>query len=209
MPDGEHISVVRVEADGAQRLWTLTGTALNLQASVILPNSKRVGYYAWLDAATAALFVLGDGDGPSTLQLMDIRRGKTSVVATDIGRSLQHMPSGGLSFVQRDVPSGSAQPSSMITRLARDRGTGETSITPLIRPAGPGADPFVGWMPDGTALMAVDSTVYRWRSGETSWRVVADLGAFGVRDISRLAVSPDGRRLALVARAKRGTSIAQ
>jgi hypothetical protein len=139
---------------------------------------------------------------------VDIRTGKALVVATDIGRSLQRIPSGGVSFVQRDSPNGSTPPSSMLARVARDRDTGEASITPLIRPAAGGNDPFVGWMPDGTALMAVDSTVYQWRSGETSWRVVADLGAFGLHDISRLALSPDGRRLALVARAKRGTSIA-
>jgi hypothetical protein len=48
----------------------------------------------------------------------------------------------------------------------------------------------------------VDSTLYRWRSGEPNWTVVANLGALGLRNVTRLAVSPKGDRLALVAEAK-------
>jgi hypothetical protein len=51
-------------------------------------------------------------------------------------------------------------------------------------------------------LMAVNSTVDRWRIGEPDWTVVADLEGFGLREVSRLAVSPKGDRLAIVARAK-------
>src|SRR5260370_13102819 len=45
MPDGDFISVVRVEADGTQRLWKfpLAGG----QPSLILENIKPVGYHLW------------------------------------------------------------------------------------------------------------------------------------------------------------------
>jgi hypothetical protein len=79
---------------------------------------------------------------------------------------------------------------------------GGISTAPLIRPAGGAADPYLAWIPDGTLLMAVNSTVYRWRIGEPDWTVVADLERFGLREMSRLAVSPKGDRLAIVARAK-------
>ena len=72
----------------------------------------------------------------------------------------------------------------------------------MIRPAAGATDPYLAWTPDGTALMAVSSTVYRWRIGEPDWAVVANLEAFGLRDVSRLAVSPKGDRLAIVARPK-------
>src|SRR5258706_14141105 len=54
-PDGGHISVIRVEADGTQRLWrfTLEGGAPEL----VLPCIKPVGYHAWADSHTLALFV--------------------------------------------------------------------------------------------------------------------------------------------------------
>ena len=60
----------------------------------------------------------------------------------------------------------------------------------------------LAWTPDGTLLMAVNSTVYRCRLGELDWTVVANLEALGLRELSRLAVSPKGDRLAIVAHAK-------
>src|SRR5258705_12870036 len=70
-PDGAHISVIRVEADGAQRLWrfTMDGT----QPELVLADVKPVGYHAWGDDHTLALFVLGR---PATLQIADTRTGK-------------------------------------------------------------------------------------------------------------------------------------
>ena len=72
----------------------------------------------------------------------------------------------------------------------------------LIRPVANVLDPYLAWTPDGTLLMAVDATLYRWRSGEPNWTVVANLGALGLRNVTRLAVSPKGDRLAIVAEAK-------
>jgi Tol biopolymer transport system component len=61
---------------------------------------------------------------------------------------------------------------------------------------------FHTWTPDGTLLTAAGSRLLRW-SGElnerSTWIPVADLGGFGVRNISRLAFSPDGRWIAFVA----------
>ena len=68
---GRAISVIRVERDSTQRLWRipLDGSA----SSVILDRVKPVGYHAWADDRTLALFVLGS---PNTLQLADTRTGK-------------------------------------------------------------------------------------------------------------------------------------
>ena len=68
--DGGGLSVVRVEADGTQRLWRLPeGGAPEL----LLPDVKPVGYHAWADAETLVLFVLGRpadaaGGGPAHRQ---------------------------------------------------------------------------------------------------------------------------------------------
>ncbi|MFQ5767561.1 MAG: M20/M25/M40 family metallo-hydrolase, partial [Acidobacteriota bacterium] len=56
------------------------------------------------------------------------------------------------------------------------------------------------WAPDGSVWMGDDSRLYRWRPGEPDWRQVADLDADGIFGITRLAFSPDGRKLALVSR---------
>jgi hypothetical protein len=57
----------------------------------------------------------------------------------------------------------------------------------------------VAWTPDGILLIGQGSKLFaRDRSAGSEWREIADL-APTVRQITRLAVSPKGDRIALVA----------
>lgn len=190
MPDGRHLSVIRVEADKTQRLWKfpLAGG----EPSLVFTDVKPVGYHAWLDRNTVAVFVLGE---PATLQVGDIRTGKAEIVAKDIGRSLVPVPGGGVSFVQR-AGQGSAR-TMTISLLTVKKGLSSTSA---LTPVAPGAaEEFAAWLPDRTLLMSGGGKLYSWRQGEAAWREVADLAAVGLHGVSRMAVSPKGDRLALVA----------
>ena len=200
MPDGRNISVVRVEADGTQRLWQINASANRTESAVLLPDVKRLGYYAWIDLATVALFILGENGRPSTLQLADTRTGGLQSIAADIGRSIQRMPSGGISFVQHSHES-SIPPLTLHYLFKKPGATAFDDGQLVALPAG-ATDPYVAWMPDGAALVALNSTLYRWRPGEPEWMAVANLAAFGLRDVTRLAVSPQGDRIAIVASAK-------
>ena len=62
-----------------------------------------------------------------------------------------------------------------------------------------GADFFV-WTRDGIVLAASGTKLLQWdpRRG-SEWEEVADLAAAGLTTITRLAVSPKGDRLAIVA----------
>ena len=189
-PDGRHISVIRVEADKTQRLWQfpLAGG----EPSLVLTDIKPVGYHAWLDANTVAMFVLGE---PATLQVGDVRTGKAEVVAKDIGRSLQQVPGGGITYVQRATEEG--RRTMTIVHLTIENGKPQTKpLTSVV----PGAtEEFVVWTPDGTLLMAAGAELHAWRRDDQNWRSVADLAALGLKNVTRLAVSPKGDRLALVA----------
>ena len=194
MPDGRRISAVRVEADGSQRLWSFGPDGKN--PGVLLPDVKPVGYHAWMDQYTVALFVLGQ---PPTLQVADIRTGKAEVIASGIGRSLQHMPSGSVSFI-RIAPATGGSAVTLEEVLRERQPDGRLRGTAALVPVVPGAsDPFVAWLPDGTAILAHGGTLYTWRKGEPAWRAAADVSSLGLSDVSRLAVSPKGDRLALVA----------
>ncbi|MEO8075293.1 MAG: hypothetical protein ABI818_03125 [Acidobacteriota bacterium] len=70
----------------------------------------------------------------------------------------------------------------------------------LIRPVECATGPELVWTPDDALLMACAGTLYRWRAPEPGWTAVADLEALGLRDVTRLAISPAGDRLALVGR---------
>ena len=189
-PDGTHLSVIRVEADGTQRLWKfqLNGK----KPTLVLENVKPVGYHAWLDADKLALFVLGQ---PATLQLADARTGLSAVVTSGIGRSIQKIPGGGISFVQQEGQG--TERKLVVTELTLES---EKPVTrPLVAAVAGAREADVAWTPDGTLLMAHGGSLYAWKKGETEWRVVADLGALGLKNVSRLAVSPKGDRIAMVA----------
>ena len=200
MPDGKNLSVVRVESDGTQRLWRIAAEKTNDESSIILRDIKPVGYYAWIDERTLALYVLGQGDKPSTLQVAEPQTGKSQVVAIDIGRSIQRMPSGHVSFVARQPSAASNAP--VLHRLFNTADSAGFGTEPLTSVPSGVSEPYVVWLPDGSALLAADTTLYRWRRGETSWTAVANLAAFGLHGVTRLAISPKGDRLAIVAPAK-------
>jgi len=203
MPDGKGISVVRVESDGTQRLWRIAAGDDRKESSIILRDIKPVGYYAWIDERTLALYVLGQADKPSTLQVADTASGNSQVVATDIGRSIQRMPSGQVSFITRQPSTAPNTPAGLslhgLFHTSDPVGFRAEPLTSI--PSGI-SEPYVVWLPDGSALVAADTTLYRWRRGEASWTPVANLGAFGLHGVTRLAISPKGDRLAIVASAK-------
>jgi Tol biopolymer transport system component len=179
-------SVVRTEADRTQRLWRFDADGGNPQ--VVLPDVKPVGYHAWVDADTVALFVLGQ---PATLQIATIGTGTAEIVAEGIGRSLHRIPgTRAVSFVQRD---GSGD--SWIKQID----LGSKKIQPLVKAVEGSTDRDMTWMPDGkTILMSAGSKVFSWTRDAAGWTEVFDAAAHGLGAPSRLAVSPKGDALAIV-----------
>lgn len=189
-PDGRHLSVIRVEPDGTQRLWRFTLDGKN--AEVVLANVKPVGYHAWLDEKTLALFVLGQ---PATLQIADTGTGRAEVAATNIGQSLQRMPKAGVSFVQQ----GGTNENRTLTITQLTVSGGKVVTKPLTAAVAGATQAHLAWTPDGTLLMAAGATLYAWRADRPDWKTVADLTALGLATVTRLAVSPSGDRIAMVA----------
>jgi dipeptidyl aminopeptidase/acylaminoacyl peptidase len=194
MPDGAHISVIRVEADKTQRLWKFNMDGSN--PSLVLTDIKPVGYHAWIDAYTLALFVLGQDRQPASLQVADVRTGKAETVAQGIGRSVLRTPSGDISFVRQVRSAPDVPPTYTIEQVAK---SGGAAPAVLIAPVPGSGDPNLAWAPDGTLLMAHDGALYSWRKGDSTWTRAADLAALGLNGVTRLAVSPRGDRIAIVA----------
>lgn len=182
MPDGSGISVIRVERDSAQRLWRipLDGSA----SSVILANIKPVGYHAWGNATSLALFVLGS---PNSLQIADVDSGTATVAALRIGRSLSKVPgANAVSYVDKSIDQ-----EWWITRYDF-----ATAVMTRVAQTLPGVEDYA-WAPDGTLLCGKDGLIFQWL--RSSWVQIADLTEAGVRNITRMAVSPRGDALAFAA----------
>jgi WD40 repeat protein len=187
-PDGHGISVVRVERDSTQRLWrfSLEGGA----PAVLLSNIKPVGYYAWLDSARVALYVLGS---PDTLEIADVGSGAANVVTTDIGRSLQRVPGGSrVSFVRREDDHWVLR-----TASASPGPSGAFDIATVATL--PDSAEYVAWRSATEIYTASGSRIYRLRLPSGTWQRVANLADDGLGRITRLAISPDGQSLAIVA----------
>jgi hypothetical protein len=150
----------------------------------MLERIDRVGYYTWLDDSLAALFCLGS---PNALVLA--RANGADTVARSIGRGLQKIPGRGtLSYVHKVSSS-----EWWLVEFDVERRQGRR----LVRL--PSGVEDYAWLPDGRALAGQGSTLLMWVPGGDRWVVVHDFAADGLSGITRLAVSPRGDYLAVVA----------
>lgn len=183
--DGKHISVIRVEADSTQRLWKfpLNGGA----PSLVLEKIKPVGYHVWVDGGTVLVFILGT---PNTLQIVDLKSENAAVISENVGRSLHRRPDRQkFTFVHK---------LSEKEWVIKEFDPGTRKIEPLIKTVAGSED--YAWTPDGIMLMANGTKLFKWDPKKNAgWEEVADFSGAGLKSITRLAVSPNGDRLAMVA----------
>jgi hypothetical protein len=184
LPGPAGFSAVRVERDSTQRLWRFAPPE---PATLLFEHIAPVGYHAWATPAVAALYLLGD---PNALVIANTATGRVDTMARDIGRSLAPIPGRpAVSFVQWVGRREAWLVELDVTNRAMLR---------LVRmPAGA---EFHAWTPHGLVLTAADTKLYQWDPlGGGAWKEVANLRSAGLRGITRLAVSPSGDRLAIVA----------
>jgi len=171
------------ELRGKQYLWRYAADGAEI--GPIFATAEPVGYHAWADETVVAMFILGS---PPTLQVGDAASGQIRVIAERPGRSIHRIPgSTDISFV-RKVSDGEW----WIERLDPFTGESERLVQTL-----PGREDYA-WTPDGAILMGDDGMLHAWTS-ESGWAEVQDFTPLGLGGISRIAVSPNGARIAIVA----------
>lgn len=176
MPD-RRISSIRLDTTGLQRLYVyeLIGTVKELVPELV------IGYHAWVGGWKIAAFVLGD---PATLQLIDTKTGDAEVVYKQIGRSLHKVPNHDwFSFVDKskDVWAVKAMDPSDKTVIY---------LTNTLE----GSEDYC-WTPQGSMIMGQGTKLFHW---ERNWAQFADLKDYNLGPVSRVAVSRDGTKLAVV-----------
>ena len=177
-PNGR-ISSIRLDTTGLQRLYSYD---LRGNAEVIVEDIV-IGYHLWLDDNSLVAFVLGE---PNTLQYIDLKSKKMKQIATDIGRSLHKVPkSKWYSFVDKSED--------QWTIKAVNEKNGKKEDVTRVRD---GAEDYC-WTPASEILMGQGSVLWLW-SARSGWKEIADLSNFGLNEITRLAISPDGTQLAVV-----------
>lgn len=182
--DGNSLTVVRVDQDSGQRAYNLP--LISLTNSALIKGTDSIGYFCWLNDTSFAMFILG----PSmTLQVLNTRTAQRTLIAGDVGRCLKLSPNKkSLYFVLKSNEKEWYLYSMDISTLKTER------LTATL----PGSEDYAV-LPDGTLLMGSEGKIYSWKPGQTEpWKQLADFSS-SLHSFYRIAVSPDGTQLALVA----------
>jgi len=188
IPGSNRIAAVRLDKDGKQRLYDYTPGG-NVVTEVI--EGLQIAYFAYYDSETILASILSGGN--LDLVIADVKTQKVDTLLEKSGRSIHLVPGkknmsytltneeGNFDIYQLDMET---RESFFVTQL------------PI------GIQDHI-WMDDSKLLCGSGSKLYLYDLfGKGAWEEVADLSAYNIKDITRLALSPDGKRLALVAEPK-------
>jgi hypothetical protein len=180
-PDRKFISCIVQRDNGAQDLgkYPIEGGAPE-----VIINSVTVGYHAWLDNNTLYIFVLGE---PLTLHRYLVSEKKDEVIESNIGRSVQKVPGKTkISFVHKATP---------------DKWTIKTIEGNVAQEIGETlkAREDLAWTPDGKFIMSDGEKLFiSEATSPLNWKEIKLNSSLALKGITRLAVSNDGTRLAVV-----------
>jgi DNA-binding beta-propeller fold protein YncE len=185
--DNQVLSFVTDGETANQSIWSSNRGGKNLKWVLKnLGEREPVGYYAWNRSTEKVLFWSRYG---FSLQLVDLSSNTARFITGDaIPVSPQIVPgTANFSFVHR-------------------QGNGEVWIKELnpktfaVRPLVmiEGVNHHYAWTPNGSILMAQGKKLKHWRAAG-KWEDVADFSEYQMQSPTRVAVSPNGKKLAVVA----------
>lgn len=190
MPTGGQFSSVRVEADGqgTQRLWKFPLDRYDM-GEPVFKNITGVGYHHWLNQYKAALFIVGQ---PNKLVLANTLTGSTIELMSNIGRGMQRLSGDNLAFIHKTNDQ---------TWMLKEIDTYTYRTKDLIKTL-PNSEDFI-LLDDGTYIMGNGSKLFAFSkySSNPDWIEIADFKYYGIRNITRLAISSNGT-IAIVDRVK-------
>jgi Domain of unknown function (DUF6265)/WD40-like Beta Propeller Repeat len=184
IPNQNAVSSIRLEKDGTQKLYKYS---LRNGKSEVLVDDIVIGYHVWYNKDILASAVL-ENEGLS-LYITNFRENENYKVEATIGRSLHKIPNTNLvSYIFKENDS-------LWKIKSLDIYSGKTKSIFKTLPK----SEDMCWLPNGTILMGKDNVLYTYNpSKNIEWTEVTSLKKYGITNITRLAVSPDGTKLALV-----------
>ena len=109
---------------------------------------------------------------------------------------MQRIPGGGISFVLARRQPRVSRATLVISEI--DPVSRQTRA--LVRAPAGATEVDRAWAPDGLLLATIRGQLIAWRRGDREMSPVAGLDGLGLPSVTRLAISPKGDRIALVAR---------
>lgn len=187
MPGGKRFSSVRVEEDGNQRLWSFPMDRSD-NGRVEFPKIYNVGYHCWLRDTLVAFFIVGENDQPHTLQIVGAKGQKPQRIASNIGRCMLKRPDGKLLFVQK------ATEQTWFLKTWDPKTNTQEIVVKM-----PGGTEDFTLLHDGTLVCGNATKLFQYKAPrDADWKEIADLAKYGVKKITRLAASKDGKLAVVV-----------
>lgn len=186
IPNSKEVAAVRLDADGLQRLYAYPEKSED--AIRLLHPNLQVAYYAFANKNSILASVLA-GD-KLDLVLADLQTGKVDTIVEGSGRSIHKVPNsnamsytlvnedGNLDVYQFDI---ATKESFFVCQL------------PL------GIQDHI-WIDDTKLLIGSRKQLFLYDLfGNGDWKKVADLSNYPIDNITRMAISENGKKLAIVA----------
>lgn len=179
------VAAVRLDNDGLQRLYRYNFETGN--SSEMIEN-LQVAYFAFYNDQKILATVL-NGDAMD-LVLIDLASKTSDTIFRNAGRSLQKVP----------------KTNSMSYSLVNEEGNLDLYLLDMdsyesffVTELPIGIKDYT-WLNDTQILIGSGNKLYMYDTlGDSEWTRVASLEEYGLKNISRMAVSPNGKKLALVA----------
>jgi len=184
IPGQNAVSAIRLDPDGKQFLYKYN---LKNGEHEVLVDDVIIGYHVWYNNSIIVSSVL-EGGGLS-LYINDIKSKKSFLQQKNIGRSLHNIPNSDLiSYISKEDTNVWE-----IKSLNPNSGTTKTIAATIDK----AEDMY--WLPNGTIVMGKDNVIYTYTQNKSAdWVEVASLKNYNIKNISRLAISPDGDKIAIV-----------
>jgi len=218
-PDGKFVSVVRVEKDSTQRLWKfpITGGPPLL----VFKNIDSIGYHCWMSQTELMLFLLGNPEKIVAADTRDDAKNKTKIILEKGGRSLHpgylvskqdsaHGYIANARFTPAHLGGASKATGALFPIIETIRGNEDFAMHTrvlFIRKATPVDNPDSHVVTEYTFFMGSGSFLYKYTVTNASlikpvssysWKFAGDLTYLGIKKIGRIAISPDGKKIAIV-----------
>lgn len=184
IPGKEAVSAIRLDTNGLQRLYQYDlGTGMPKE----LIKDLKVGYHVWHNDHIIVCSVLIENR--MDLVVADLKEGTNRTVARNVGRSLHKIPNTDLvsyiSKAEKTFDIKSLNPISEVTNTINKIWNGRDDIA---------------WLSEHTILATTEKAIVQVPADSTGiWHVFHQFEPLELYNMSRMAVSPDGKKLALVA----------
>ena len=184
IPNQKAVSAIRLDKDGTQKLYKYN---LKNGESEVLVEDIIIGYQVWYNEDILVTSVLEDGG--LSLYTINFKEKENYKIVAKVGRSLHKIPNTNLvSYISKTNDS-------LWQIKSLNMYNGETNF--IINTLSNSED--MSWLSPSTILMGKGDKLYKFKQHkDKDWIEVASLKTYGITNITRLAVNPDGTKLALV-----------